>query len=935
MGLVRRVRALLHRDRLAAEVDEELRYHLAMREDLNRRAGMPQTEARLAARRSFGNVTLLKERTREADLLVFLETVLKDIHFAARMLAKHRGFTALAVLALAVGIGVNTAVFTALKAVLLQPLDAKDPGQLVNVYRSTEQGGYVQSFSYPDFEFYRDHNRSFSGLVATTGGELTLTGGAGIVNSGKSVGKGLAQAFGFRLPSVMGGSSQFVSAASVSENYFAVLGVHAIRGRVFLPQDAEDLDAHPAILISENFWQRRFSGNPSILGQSVKLNGIAFTIIGITPHDFVGTIINVPNVWLPMRLWPLASKTPAILHDREDACCALYGRLAPGISLRQAQAEMILLEGRARTLHAPHSEGSQTSTIRLTPGSHIGPMDMAVLHDPGLAFALLLILGAVGLVLLIACANVGSLQLARSAARQKEVGIRLSVGASRFRIIRQLLTESALLGLIAGGTSLLMTWLALRLLMVGIAASLPLEWGSLALHVEPDLHVFTYVFVLSLFASVLFGLAPALQSSRPSLSSALKEEGSGSALRISNSRLRDLLMGTQAAACLFLLIGAGLLIHGSIRSMVLSPGYETKHVMALDLNFPPGFDYNHAKQVAEINHVLGRIGGVPGVKSVAIGLPPDGGGLRTAAVGLDGAKRSTDNTARTVFYSYVTPNYFECLGIPLIAGRTFAGQSTAPQPTVILSESAAAEFWPGENPIGKRVALDASNQFHGKVELIPRGLVYQVIAVVKDTRAITPPGEDNRKAYLPLPVDRIDGAPLLVHFRSDPKAMLVSFGKQLKVVDPNLVVYASTLEDLLTSTPTFVITRLCAIFASLIGGLGLVLACVGIYGTVSYAVARRTREVGIRMALGARKSDVLRLIILESGRPVILGLIVGVAAAAGASRLLQSLLFGLGTLDPVSFLGVGSLFLLIALLAAYLPARRAPHVDPIVALRCD
>ena len=933
MGLIRRVRALFHRDRLAAEVDEELQYHLAMREDVNRRAGMPQAEARSAAQRSFGNMTLLKESTREADLLVFIETVVKDIRFAARMLAKHSGFTALAVLALALGIGVNTAVFTALKAVLLQPLDGKDPGQLVNVYGTTAQNKYTQTFSYPDFEFYRDHNRSFSGLAATTGGQLAMTG-LGVANSGNSTAGGLGQLFGFRLPSVMGGSSQFVNFAGVSENYFAVLGVNAIRGRVFLPQDAQELDAHPAILISENFWQRGFAGDPSVLGKSVKLNGVAFTIIGITPHDFVGTIINVPNVWLPIRLLPLALKNSNILHDREDAFCALYGRLAPGVSMERAQAEMTLLAGRLRTLHAPRSEGSQTTNISLTPGSHIGPIHAR--DDPGLMFALLLILCAVGLVLLIACANVASLQLARSAARQKEMGIRLSVGASRFRIVRQLLTESALLGLIAGTASLFMTWWALRLLMLGIAGSLPLEWGSLALHVEPDLHVFAYVFILSLCASVLFGLAPALQAARPSVSSALKEEGSGFALRISHSRLRDLLMGAQAAACLFLLIGAGLLIHGSIRSMALTPGFETKHAVSVEVIFPAGFGYNHARQLAEIKQLLGRINGVSSVKSVSLGIPPDGGGLRTAAVGLNGNKPSTDRNARTVFYSYVTPNYFECLSIPLIAGRTFSGQSAAPEPTVILSESAAAEFWPGENPIGKRVALDASNQFHGKGQLIPQGVAYEVIAIAKDTRAITPQGDDNRKAYLSLPTDQNDGGfPLIVRFESDPKAMLVELGKQLHTVDPNLVAYSSTLEELLTFTATFVITRLCAIFASLIGGLGLVLACVGIYGTVSYAVTRRTREVGIRMALGAHKRDVLRLIVFESGRPVMLGLIVGAVAAAGASRLIQSLLFGLGTLDPISFFGVGSLFLLIALLAAYLPARRAAHIDPMVALRCD
>jgi predicted permease len=932
VGLIRRVAALLHRNRLSAELDEELRYHLAMREEMNKQAGMPEAEARLAARRTFGNLSLVKEKTREADLLVFFETFLKDVEFAARMLAKHPGFTLLAVLALGIGLGVNTAVFTACKAVLLEPLDAKDPGQLVNVYRSTDQRPYDPSFSYPDFEFYRNHNHVFSGLVATTGGELAMTAGPNIGTSESGTPGGLAHIFGFRLPGVVHGSSEFVSVLAVSENYFAVLGVNASRGRVFLPQDTQDLESHPAILISENFWQRRFARDPSLLGQTVKLNGTIFTIIGITPHDFLGTNINVPNIWLPIRLWPLASKNATALSDREDSCCALYGRLQAGTSLQQAQADMTLLAAHVRTLHLPRSEGARTTGIRLAPGSHIGPV--GAVHDAGLVFALVLILGAVGLVLLIAGANVSSLQLARSAARQKEIGVRLSLGASRFRIVRQLLTESALLGVIAGIVSLCMTWGVLRLLMLGISASLPSEWGSLALHLEPDLYVFTYVFLLSVFAGVLFGLAPALQTSRPSLSSALKEEGSGLALRISRSRLRDLLLASQAAASLFLLIGAGLLIRGSIRSILLNPGYETKNVTGLDLNFPPGLGYTHPKQLAEVKRLIRDVANMPGVKAVTLGLPPDGGGLRTAAVGLNGAKPSTDRTARTIFYSYIAPNYFDCLGIPLVIGHTFAPPPVSQDPAVILSESAAAEFWPGENPIGKRVALDASNQFYVRGQLIPQGTVYEVIAVARDTRAITPEGGDNRKAYLSLPADRDDSVPVPIRF-TNPKNVSLELGTLLHALDPNLIVYAETLEGLLTSTPTFVITRLAAIFASLIGGLGLLLACIGVYGTVRYAVARRTREVGIRMALGARKADILRLIVLESSRPVVVGLAVGIVAAAGASRVLQSLLFGLGSLDPVAFGGVGSMFLLISLLAAFLPARRAAKVDPALALRCE
>jgi predicted permease len=934
MGLLRRLAGLFRRGKISADLDEEFAYHLSMREEWNRDQGMDAPEARLAARRSFGNATLLKESTREAHLAVLLETVLKDLRFAARMLYKQKGFTALAVVALALGIGVNTAVFTAIKAVLLQPLDAANPRQLVNVYRVDEQRHYSPGFSYLDYEFFRDQNRSFSGLVATSGAELAMTAGGGGASVSTADGGGLAQAFGFRFPRTFGGTAQFVSAAIVSENYFATLGVNALRGRVFLPQDAHDLDLHPVILISENFWRRRFAGDPAILGRIIKLNGAPFEIEGITPHDFTGTIINVPNIWLPMRLWPLTSAGSKVLHDREDAACALYGRLQPGVTMWQAQAEMTILEERVRALHAPHSDGSKPAHISLTPGSHVGPV--LIIGGAGFVFTMLLILGAVGLVLLIACANVSSLQLARSAARQKEIGIRLSIGASRFRIIRQLLTESALLGLLAGSVSLLMTWWVLRLLMLQVAAALPVEWGSVALHVEPDRNVFAYVFAISMVSSVLFGLASAIQSSRSNLAGTLKEEGGGFGLRISSSRMRDLLIATQAGASLFLLIAAGLLIRGSIRSMVISPGFETKQVLSLELFFPPGMNIPLARQLAEVNAIRERIGSLRGVTETAFGKSPANGGLRTAAVGLNGAKPSTDRTTRTVFYSYVTPQYFRCLDMPLLAGTGFAATaSNHPEISVVLSESAAAEFWPGENAIGKKVSLDASTQFFGETELIPKGSVYEVIGVVRDARPITPQGDDVRKAYLALPSTHFSSEPLLIRFNGDTKTALSEFGQQIGAIDANIVVYANTVDELLTATPPFVITRLSAMFATLIGGLGLLLSCVGIYGTVSFAVARRTREVGIRMALGARKNDVLGLILRESGRPVMLGLAVGGIGAVGVSFLLHSLLFGLALFDPISFFGVGALFLAVALFAAYMPARRATMVDPTAALRSE
>ncbi len=930
MGWVHRVRALWKRDRLYTELDDELRFHLAMREEMNARDGMSAEEARFEAQRRFGNATLLKERTREIDIFTFVETILQDVRFAARMLMKHPGYTALAVLGLAVGIGVNTAVFTAYKAVMLQPLDAKDPRQLVSVYRTSLHEPPATGFSYPDFEAYRDRNHVFSGLVATAADELALTGVPGATSTGETRGGGVATTFGFRFPSVVAGGAEFVRAEIVSENYFSVLGVSAIRGRVFRSRDVRDLEAHPAVLVSENYWKRRFRADPKLLGGTLKLNGASFTVIGITPHDFMGTGVNVPDLWLPIRLSKLVNHGSGFLRDREEICCRLYGRLAAGVTIGTAQAEMNILADQLRSLHLPRSEGSRPVTISLFPASPFGLNQDS--DGPTIMWGFRLILLAVGLVLLIACANVAGLQLARSAARQREIGVRLSLGASRFRLIRQLLTESALLGILSGVFALVITWWVLRILVIQISAALPIEWGSLALHVEPDVHVFAYVFAISLLAGILFGLAPALESSRPSLSSALKEEGARLGFRLGNTRLRDLLVGVQVCVCLFLLIAAGLLIRGSMRLLAVSPGYEVKRVVFLDFNFPEGVGYTPAKQEAELGHLRESIQLLPGVSSVTAGGPS--GGLRICRVALDGAKPAADIPASLLYYNFVASNYFQTLSIPITLGRGFPGPQSLSTAEIILSESAANRFWPGKNPIGRKMMLDVTGQFHGRDELIPQSVPYEVVGIARDTRPVLP-WVDSSIAYLPLPFDRWNGQPFLVRTEAPPKALMADIGQQVRSVDPNLVVYAETLEDLLTATPSFVLSRLSAIFATIVGMLGLALASVGIYGSVSYAVVRRTREVGIRMALGAKRNDVLSLILRESTRPVLFGLLAGFVAAAGASRLLRALLFGLSTLDALSFFGVPALFLLIALFAAYLPARRAMRVDPMVALRYD
>ncbi len=928
MGLLKRARALFRRDKLSAELDEELQFHVAMRQEANAAEGTSPEDSLLDAKCRFGNATSIKERTREIDILTFCESVFQDIRFAARMLARYPWFTVVAVLALSAGIGVNSAVFTAYKAVVLQPLDAKDPRQLVNIYRSSHQDRYARGFSYPDFEAFRDRNHVFSGLIATSGDRLALTGAEGSPPEGSARGGGLAKIFGFHFPSLMTGGAEFVDAVIVSENYFSVLGPGAIRGRVFRPQDARELNLHPAVLISENYWRRRFDRNPAIVGKTFRLNGAAFAVTGITPRDFAGTNQNVPDFWVPLSLTRLVHPGSDILHDREDACCALYGRLARGVTLSAAQADMNVLADHLRSLHLPGSPGSRSVAIHLFPGSLF-----AFAQDsdaPMLLSGFRLILFAVGLVLLIACANLASLQLARSAARQSEISLRLSLGAGRFRLIRQLLTESALIGLMAGVVSLFATWAVLRILMVQIAAALPMEWGALALHVEPDIHVFAYVFAISLVAGILFGLAPALEMS------ALKGEAGRVRFSLGNTRLRDVLIAIQVCVCFFLLIGAGLLIRGSARFLALHPGYEAKRVITLDIHFPAGFGYTEQKQQSEMEQLHARLSQTQGVTSVSAGRPPMGGGLRIAAISLDGVKATPNNSSRTIFYSAVQGNYFATLGIPLALGRTFTGSRFSASPDeVVLSESAARQLWPGQDPLGRNIQLDASAQFHEKGEAIPQLHSYRVVGVAKDIRGGLLDDADASMAYIPLGFDPRDEQSLLARINGDSQTSMNEIGRQVHAVDPNLVVYAATLEDLLTGAPSFLVSRLSAIFASIVGVLGLSLACAGIYGMVSYAVVRRTREVGIRMALGARPKDVLLLILRESTRPVMFGLLGGLFAAAAIAPILRSLLFGLGVLDPISFGGVSSLFLSVALLAALLPARRATRVDPMVALRWE
>lgn len=854
---------------------------------------------------------------------MLFETVLRDLRYGTRMLLRNAGFTTASVLALVLGIGVNTAVFTVYKAFVARPLDARNPGTMVNFALQLQSGAINTRFSYPDYETCRDHLRSFTGVIAIYIDQLRLTEAGGIVSQRRAEAGSLLGRLGLLRPGAS--NAEFASVYIVSENYFSVLGIAPLRGRAFDAMSLAELAAAPSVLISENYWQKRFGSDPAVLGKSVRLNGAAFSIIGITPHNFVGTSVAVPDFWLPLSLDALIHPRTNRLHDREDLCCRIFGRLASGAGSTQAQAETTLLAGHLSALHDPHSDLSKRVTALILPGS---PLPFV---NAGLRLAITLIMIAVGMVLAIACANAASLQLARATTRQQELGMRLSLGASRLRLIRQLLTESALIGLLSGCVALPFTWALLRLAAVKAAEALPADF-MLVLNVNPDLEIFAYVLAISVLAGVLFGLAPAVQSSCSALLSTVRGAGTSS---IRGHRLRDLLIAIQVAASLALMIAGGMLIRSAIHALDMDTGYDTARVIDLTLQFPEGAKYTAGYKATVVRDLRAGLAALPGVIAITSARAPDDNGGRSAAISLNNEQPSARNKHGIVYYTWVQADYFRTLGIPLLRGRGFRSQTGQPEPVAILSESAARRLWPGENPIGRRLRLGSENHFHNKGELLPDGPAWYVIGVARDTRGVTLDGSDSGQVYLPLPADRVPDYPFLVRTRSDPSLVIRATERVISNVDPNLVASVSTLQDMLRQSDPFLIDSFSAAIASLISLFGLLLAAMGIYGTVSYLVVLRTREIGIRMAVGAQKREVFMLMMRESMRPVLAGLLVGMILAACAGRLLRGVLYGLNTVDFISFAGASLLLAAIALAATWPPSRRAMRVDPMAALRYE
>ncbi len=930
-ALFLRLSGIFYREPREREFAAEMESHLQLHIEDNLRAGMSLAQARREAIIKLGGVEQTKEIYRDRRGLPVFETLLQDLRYGVRMLRKNPGFTCVAILTLALGIAVNTTVFTAFDALFLRPRPVKDPDRLASIFRTTP-GELRGGFSYPDYIYYRDHSKSFSDLslfafgMAVTSSDLPATSPEGAPR--------VAGAVGFQLPQLLQGSAQPIMCFFVSGNYFPMLGATPLLGRILLPED-DQANATPVVVMSGNSWQRHFHSDPHIVGSTLHLNGAAFTVIGVTPLDYLATASSVPDLWAPVSAKiALGTATRQELENRLVISGFPMGRLKPGVTLSDARAELGVL---AAQLQTQYPEVERNMNVSVASGRN----NLASLDSDAWP-VVIAAMSAVVLLLLIACANVAGLLLARAVARRKEIAVRLALGAGRWRLLRQLLTESILLGLLAGALGLPLAGWALHLLIVEIASALPSFGGTIALEITPDIRIFAYTLLVSCTAGIAFGLTPALQASKADVNSAIKEDGTTFGQRLSRSRLRGILIAGQMAACLILLISSALLLRGSQRALKIDPGYDSQRVAYLEMYNPKNLHYSQSRLLLLNRDLIQGIVSLPGVRSVSqASRGPISGGIRWVPV----ARADTTSLPPTAAgsktpaagYSYITPDYFDTLGIPIIRGRTFTpGEGDGQAPVVVISEATARRFWPGEDPIGKLLKIGSekgSTSFPGESDpFIPSS---EVIGVARDVRSMDLRRLDESYLYLPLSQSHQWTSVLLVHADRDPTPLLPAIGREFRRVDANLPVIAAPLHTMVSMDPYFVVSRIGGVLASIVGALGLLLACLGVYGMISYSVAQRTREIGIRMALGAQTVQVLRLVMGEGFRPILFGVVIGVLASAGVSRALSAALFGLSPLDPVAFAGVSLLLIAIALLATWLPARRATEVDPVVALRYE
>jgi predicted permease len=834
-----------------------------------------------------------------------MENLLKDIRYGLRGLLKRKGFAAIAVLTLALGIGANTAIFTLVNAVMLKSLPVEKPEQLVLFSDTIGEGtsledspraGVWKRFSYLSYEYLRNHNQSFQDIAATRSGTSRLS-----VRKAEAQDGGAARAAGHL----------------VSGNYFSVLGVRAMRGRVLTPDDDKP-SAQPAAVISHRYWEQELNSDASTVGKSFIINGTNFTVVGITPPEFFGERVRrPPDFWLPLSFHPQVELRESFLQDNEAYWLMVIGRLKPGVSMDQAQAAVnlslrqFLTEQAGSELTEERQKNIQNTSIGLIEGKG-GISGLRALYSKPLN----MLMAIVGMVLLIACANVGSLLLSRAASRKAEISLRLALGATRWRIIRQLLTESMLLAVIGGLAGVLLAQWGVIVLVGLVAKGSPLD-------TSPDVGVLAFTAGVSILAGLLFGLVPAVQASRLNLSSAIKEKS-----RMGRFSLSSLMVVMQVGLSMVLLTGAGLFARSLIKLQNEDVGFDRNNMLLVGID-PRLAGYKPAELATLYQQVLDRLGSIPQVRSVSMATyAPMSGTSRTSSINITGYTPQPGEDV-VVEDMLTGPKYAETLGVPLLRGREIEMRDTAAsQRIAVVNATFAERYFKDQNPIGRTFTFDDDTD---------NGATLEIVGVVGDIKSGDAREQPEPAVYRPiLQIQDQSAYSVTIHVRTlaDPSPLAPQVRQLINQIDDKLPIFGvTTMSEQLSQNLNQ--DRLIAQLVSFFGALALILACIGLYGVMAHGVVRRTNEIGIRMALGARGGNIAWMILRETLYLVAAGLVIGVPAALLGARLIAAQLFGMSATDPVTLAGAAIILALVALLAGYLPARRASRVNPLTALRYE
>jgi macrolide transport system ATP-binding/permease protein len=812
-----------------------------------------------------------------------------DLRFALRMLIKSPGFSVVAFLALALGIGVNTTIFSVVSTLLLRPLPVGHSDQLVQLYTMDSRNG-KQTNSYLNFVDYAKQNTVFTGMAAYQFAPMGMTAGGETTN---------------------------IFSQLVSGNYFSLLEVPLSLGRPFLPEEDSTPNGHPVTVLSHRFW-KKLGGDPDIIGTALTLNGRSFTIIGVASPHFTGTDVGIaPDLWVPMSMHGWVEPGNDWFELRRALMLNVIARLKPGISISQGEAQMKTV---ARQLEQAYPEFNKGRTVAVAslesaktqglggPGNEHGVRDISVL-----------LLSAAGSILLIACANVANLLLARATTRQREMAVRLALGAGRGRIVRQLLTESVVLALLGGiGGIVLAYWMGDILLSLLPATPVPLAFDA-----QPDLRVLVFAFSLAVASGVIFGLAPALQISRSDLTQGLRERASTGSGGSSRWNLRNLLVVAQIAVSLLLLIGSGLFLKAFHKAQAIDPGFRTTNLalLSLDVNLA-GYDKDRGRQT--LFALLDQIRRDPQVRTADLGgWVPLGFGGEGRTIFVEGRDSDAELNRKFANFNVITPGFFDTLGMSLIKGRKLTErdlEQNAP-PVAIINDAMARQMWPGEDAIGRRFRFF-------------KGDPLEVIGIMRDAKAVTLGETPTPMVYVPLRELPQSALTIFVQTVGAPGPMLAEMHRIVRSTDAHIpIVYEKTIAEHLAFAlwPSW----MGAVLLGSLGLLALVLASIGVYGVMAYSVSQRTRELGIRMALGAQSNEVVQLILKQGMTLAAIGLVVGLLAAFGSTRLVGALLYGVNPSDPFVFITVTTLLGAAAFAACYFPARRAIKIDPVIALRFD